>query len=80
MHKKIEQSTPSPAATDSASLPLNAARPETIDEFVGQNHLKALIRTSVASARQRNAPVPHCLITGGAGLGQDEPGARLRCT
>src|SRR5882724_8065899 len=51
-------------------MPLNGARPETIDEFVGQNHLKALIRTAVASARQRNAAVPHCLITGGAGLGK----------
>ena len=50
--------------------PLNGARPETMDEFVGQNHLKALIKMATASARHRNAPVPHCLITGGAGLGK----------
>ena len=53
-----------------AVVSLNATRPESIDEFIGQNHLKALIRTSVASSRQRNAPVPHCLITGAAGLGK----------
>jgi Holliday junction DNA helicase RuvB len=69
MHPKTEHLN-SPAATDTAAVSLNATRPESIDEFVGQNHLKALIRTSVAAARQRNAPVPHCLITGGAGLGK----------
>jgi Holliday junction DNA helicase RuvB len=52
------------------ALPLNGARPESMDEFVGQNDLKALIKTATTSARQRNALVPHCLITGGAGLGK----------
>ena len=70
MHRKIGHPSLALPANDSTAVPLNASRPETIDEFIGQNHLKALIRTSVASARQRNAPVPHCLITGGAGLGK----------
>ncbi len=69
MYRNSEQATHSPPA-NARVLPLSPARPESIDEFIGQNHLKALIRTSVASARQRNAPVPHCLITGGAGLGK----------
>src|SRR5882672_6261267 len=72
MYRKIGHPTP-PAPQpepDSTAMLLSSARPDTIDEFVGQNHVKALIRTSVASARQRNAPVPHCLITGGAGLGK----------
>lgn len=70
MYRKIAHPMPPAPQPDSTGLPLNAARPDTIDEFIGQNHLKTLIRTSVASARQRNAPVPHCLITGGAGLGK----------
>ena len=45
-------------------------RPDSLDDFVGQDHLKSLIRTSVKSARQRNAPFPHALITGAAGLGK----------
>ena len=48
----------------------NASRPETIQEFIGQRHLKALIHTAGNSARQRNAPFPHSLITGAAGLGK----------
>jgi Holliday junction DNA helicase RuvB len=56
--------------SDSAAVPLNSLRPESIDEFIGQNHLKSMIRTAVGSSRHRNAPVPHCLITVGAGLGK----------
>lgn len=37
------------------AISLNGARPETMDEFVGQNHLKALIKTSVASSTMRNS-------------------------
>ena len=45
-------------------------RPESLEEFIGQSHLKALIRTAVSSARHRNAPFPHALISGAAGLGK----------
>ena len=70
MHKKFGQlNTPLPPA-DSTAVSLNAARPESIDEFIGQDHLKSMIRTAVGSSRHRNAPMPHCLITGAAGLGK----------
>ena len=49
---------------------LNASRPGTLDEFVGQDHLKSLIRTAVDSSRKRNAAFPHTLVTGAAGLGK----------
>ena len=45
-------------------------RPDSLEEFIGQDHLKSLIRTGVKSARQRNAPFPHSLISGAAGLGK----------
>ena len=48
----------------------SSIRPESLDDFVGQSHLKALIRTAITSARQRNAAFPHGLITGAAGLGK----------
>ncbi len=49
---------------------LNGIRPETLSEFVGQNHLKELIRTTAAASHKRNAPFPHTLLTGAAGLGK----------
>ena len=58
---------PMPASPPNA---VNPSRPETINEFVGQGHLKALIQTAADSARHRNAPFPHSLITGAAGLGK----------
>lgn len=48
----------------------NANRPAAMAEFVGQDHLKALIRTCVVSAKKRNAPFPHALLTGLAGMGK----------
>lgn len=69
MSTNIEHSNSTPVA-DLAALSLTGSRPASIDEFVGQNHLKVLIKTAVVSSRQRNAPVPHCLITGAAGLGK----------
>jgi Holliday junction DNA helicase RuvB len=56
--------------TNSTTVSLNSTRPESIKEFIGQDHLKAMIRTAVGSSRHRNAPLPHCLITGAAGLGK----------
>ena len=62
-----------PASVDSAKVAdaaSGAPRPERLDDFVGQNHLKRLIRTAADSSRKRNAPFPHALITGAAGLGK----------
>jgi len=49
---------------------LNNIRPDTLNEFVGQGHLKSLIRTTAQASQKRNAPFPHTLLTGGAGLGK----------
>src|SRR5208283_2644950 len=49
---------------------LNNIRPQSISEFVGQDHLKSLITGSVTASKKRNAPFPHSLVTGAAGLGK----------
>ena len=65
---------PTPQSPDSAVdkplISLNENRPESLDDFVGQRHVKPLIRTAVLSAKARNAAFPHALISGAAGLGK----------
>lgn len=68
MVNRIESLIPSNTASQLEKA--SNSRPETIDEFIGQSHLKSLIRTAIASARQRNASFPHSLVTGSAGLGK----------
>ena len=49
---------------------LNTLRPNTLEQFVGQDHLKVLIKTSLAACIRSNRPFPHTLISGGVGLGK----------
>jgi len=49
---------------------LNGIRPDSLSEFVGQNHLKELIHTTAAASQKRGAAFPHTLLTGAAGLGK----------
>lgn len=55
---------------DEPKMAGNGHRPKTLEGFVGQGHLKAIIRTSVIAARKRNAPFPHALLSGQAGMGK----------
>jgi holliday junction DNA helicase RuvB len=57
-------------APEESAADLNSSRPETLNDFVGQGHLKQLIRTGVESSRKRNAAFPHCMVSGAAGLGK----------
>jgi Holliday junction DNA helicase RuvB len=45
-------------------------RPRDLKDFIGQSHLKSLIKTAIDSAKKRNAPFPHSLVTGPAGMGK----------
>ncbi len=47
-----------------------ALRPKTLDEFIGQNHLKKLLDISIKAARQRNESLDHVLFYGPPGLGK----------
>lgn len=66
--------TPEPAA---GSNPIEAPnetepslRPQTLDDFVGQDHLKEQLRIHIDSAKTRGAPLDHMLFGGPPGLGK----------
>lgn len=45
-------------------------RPHTLDEIIGQDHIKATLRTYMKSARRRGQPLDHVLLSGPPGLGK----------
>ena len=48
----------------------NTIRPETIDEYIGQNVVKENIRVFVKAAKMRNEALDHVLLYGPPGLGK----------
>ena len=48
----------------------NTIRPETIDEYIGQNDVKENIRVFVKAATMRNEALDHVLLYGPPGLGK----------
>ena len=63
-------------------------RPQTLDEFIGQDQLKATLRIFLEAARGREEPIEHTLLYGNPGLGKttlaniiaSEMGSQLRIT
>ena len=47
-----------------------ALRPKSLDDFVGQDHLKEILDISIQAARLRNEPLDHVLFYGPPGLGK----------
>ena len=47
-----------------------ALRPKTLDEFIGQEALRANLGVFVAAARARGEPLDHVLLHGPPGLGK----------
>jgi len=64
---------PSPIAVDAleddllVEVPL---RPRTLDEYVGQNHVRENLRVQIAAARARGDVLDHVLLAGPPGLGK----------
>ena len=48
----------------------NTIRPETIEEYVGQNDVKENIKVFVSAAKMRNEALDHVLLYGPPGLGK----------
>ena len=48
----------------------NTIRPETIEEYVGQNDVKDNIKVFIEAAKMRNEPLDHVLLYGPPGLGK----------
>ncbi|HOZ00263.1 MAG TPA: Holliday junction branch migration DNA helicase RuvB [Candidatus Syntrophosphaera sp.] len=47
-----------------------ALRPRTLDEFIGQQHIKQLLDISIRAAKLRKEPLDHVLFFGPPGLGK----------
>lgn len=47
-----------------------ALRPKTLDEFIGQESLKANLKVFLEAAKQRKEPLDHCLFYAPPGLGK----------
>ncbi len=75
---RIDASLPDPvAAADKIVIePItgreshNPLRPHTLEEMVGQERLKPLLRRIISTSRAQNKPVPHLLMVGAAGTGK----------
>ena len=63
-------------------------RPQTFDEYVGQERLKKNLKLSIAASKKRGEPIDHVLLYGPPGLGKttmatviaNEMGANIRVT
>ena len=45
-------------------------RPKTLKDYIGQSNIKKQLEVFLKSAKTRNKPIDHILITGSAGLGK----------
>ncbi|HAZ07984.1 MAG TPA: Holliday junction branch migration DNA helicase RuvB [Elusimicrobia bacterium] len=65
-----DESVLSPAALGEDAPADRALRPRTLDEFIGQDSLKANLRVFIKAAKQRCEPLDHCLFYAPPGLGK----------
>jgi Holliday junction DNA helicase RuvB len=61
---------PDPAATPDEVADEPALRPRTLDEFVGQAHVRDQLRIAIEAAKQRGEGLDHVLLAGPPGLGK----------
>jgi Holliday junction DNA helicase RuvB len=59
-----------PERLDEDSLAGNLLRPPTLDDYVGQERLRANLRVFIQAARRRGEPLDHVLLSGPPGLGK----------
>lgn len=66
----IEESVVTNYHLEDDQLMDNTIRPESIDEYIGQEDVKENIRVFVEAAKMRNEPLDHVLLYGPPGLGK----------
>jgi holliday junction DNA helicase RuvB len=45
-------------------------RPDSFDEFIGQEHIKGVLKTAIESGKKRKSHVGHILFSGPSGFGK----------
>ena len=45
-------------------------RPESLDDFLGQENIRERLEVLIGAAKQRKEPISHCLFYGPPGLGK----------
>jgi len=56
--------------SDSFTVPDDSVRPKSLDDFVGQDDLRANMRVFLQAAKERGQAMDHCLLYGNPGLGK----------
>ncbi|HVO33864.1 MAG TPA: Holliday junction branch migration DNA helicase RuvB [Elusimicrobiota bacterium] len=67
--EKSDRLTLEQSSTDEAKIE-QTLRPQSLDEFVGQERLKKNLRVFIEAARLRGEPLDHCLFYSPPGLGK----------
>ncbi len=62
--------TPAPASLAGEEPFEQTLRPQTLEEFIGQERLKKNLRVFMEAARARQEPLDHCLFYSPPGLGK----------
>lgn len=90
IQRLVEPTAPDPesiGATEEANIEITL-RPQTFNDYIGQDRLKRNLKLAIEAAKKRGEPIDHVLLYGPPGLGKttmagviaNEMGAGLRIT
>ena len=48
----------------------HSGRPDSFDEFIGQEHIKSIVKTAIESGKKRKGHMGHLLFSGPSGFGK----------
>ena len=90
IQRVVEPTSPEPDAPghDEEARTEITLRPQTFDDYIGQDRMKRNLRLAIDAAKKRGEPIDHVLLYGPPGLGKttmagviaNEMGAGLRVT